>query len=40
MMKRNNYEERSRPAKGRRVKVLMEEHDVGNEAAAIARSKH
>ena len=40
MMKRSNYGERSRPAKGRRVvKVQMVEEDVGNEAVAIAKSK-
>jgi hypothetical protein len=40
MMKRNNYGERSRLVKERRQKVLTGEQDVGNEAVAIAKSKH
>ena len=40
MMKRNNYGERSRLAKERRLKVPTGEQDGQNEAAAIAKSKH
>jgi hypothetical protein len=40
MMKRSNYGERSRLAKGRRVvRVLMAERDEANVAAATAKSK-
>jgi hypothetical protein len=40
MMKRSNYGELSKLAKGRRVvKVQTEEHDAGNEAVATAKSK-
>jgi hypothetical protein len=38
-MKRSNCEERSRPAKGKRARAQMAEHDVENEAAAIVKSK-
>ena len=39
-MKRSNYEEQSRLAKGRRVvRVLMVERDEANETAARVKSK-